>query len=45
VAEDFADQTLITYPIDRARSDVFSMLLSPARQTSCTSPNPRSAIR
>jgi len=31
VAEDFADQTLITYPIDRARSDVFSMLLSPAR--------------
>lgn len=31
VAEDFADQTLITYPIDRARSDVFSLLLSPAR--------------
>ena len=31
VAEDFVDQTLITYPIDRARSDVFSMLLSPAR--------------
>ena len=31
VAEDFADQTLITYPIDRARSDVFSMLLTPAR--------------
>ncbi len=31
VAQDFADQTLITYPIDRARSDVFSMLLTPAR--------------
>ena len=31
VAEDFIDQTLITYPIDRARSDVFSMLLTPAR--------------
>lgn len=31
VAEDFADQTLITYPIDRARSDVFSLLLTPAR--------------
>lgn len=31
VAEDFADQTLITYPIDRARSDVFSLVLSPAR--------------
>ncbi|WP_374271644.1 LysR family transcriptional regulator [Paenirhodobacter enshiensis] len=30
VAEDFLDQTLITYPIDRARSDVFSMLLTPA---------------
>lgn len=30
VAEDFADQTLITYPVDRARSDVFSMLLTPA---------------
>ncbi|KFE36105.1 LysR family transcriptional regulator [Thioclava atlantica] len=30
-AEDFADQTLITYPIDRGRSDVFSMLLTPAR--------------
>ena len=31
LAEDFADQTLITYPVDRARSDVFSMLLTPAR--------------
>lgn len=31
VAEDFADQTLITYPIDRARSDVFTQLLTPAR--------------
>ncbi|SOC16330.1 LysR family transcriptional regulator [Rhodobacter maris] len=31
MAEDFADQTLITYPIDRARSDVFSLLLTPAR--------------
>ncbi|RWR49889.1 LysR family transcriptional regulator [Sinirhodobacter ferrireducens] len=30
-AEDFADQTLITYPIDRTRSDVFSLLLGPAR--------------
>lgn len=30
-AEDFCDQTLITYPIDRARSDVFSLLLTPAR--------------
>ncbi|PYF11166.1 LysR family transcriptional regulator [Rhodobacter viridis] len=31
VAEDFADQTLLTYPIDRARSDVFSLLLAPAK--------------
>ena len=31
VAEDFADQTLITSPIDRARSDVFSLMLTPAR--------------
>ena len=31
VAEDFADQTLITYPVDRARSDVFTQLLTPAR--------------
>ncbi|MFT3689745.1 LysR family transcriptional regulator [Paenirhodobacter sp.] len=30
-AADFLDQTLITYPIDRARSDVFSMVLTPAR--------------
>ncbi len=30
-AEDFADQTLITYPVDRARSDVFTQLLTPAR--------------
>ena len=31
VAEDFADQTLITYPVDRARIDIFSQLLTPAR--------------
>ena len=30
-ARDFADQTLLTYPIDRARSDVFSLLLTPAK--------------
>ncbi|TQS71796.1 LysR family transcriptional regulator [Rhodobacteraceae bacterium] len=30
-ASDFADQTLITYPVDRARSDIFSGLLTPAR--------------
>ncbi|EAR50083.1 transcriptional regulator MetR [Oceanicola granulosus HTCC2516] len=30
-AEDFRDQTLITYPVDRARLDVFSQLLTPAR--------------
>ncbi|PTQ72700.1 LysR family transcriptional regulator [Celeribacter persicus] len=30
VAEDFADQTLITYPMDRARLDVFKDLLTPA---------------
>lgn len=29
-AEDFADQHLITYPVDRARLDVFSQLLFPA---------------
>lgn len=29
-AADFVDQTLITYPIDRARSDVFSLVLTPA---------------
>lgn len=30
-AEDFRGQTLITYPVDRARLDVFSQLLIPAR--------------
>jgi LysR family transcriptional regulator for metE and metH len=30
-AEDFRDQTLITYPVDRARTDIFSELLGPAR--------------
>lgn len=30
-AEDFRDQTLITYPVDRARLDVFSQLLLPAK--------------
>jgi DNA-binding transcriptional LysR family regulator len=30
-AEDFRDQTLITYPVDRARLDVFTELLTPAR--------------
>ncbi|KIT16385.1 HTH-type transcriptional regulator GltC [Jannaschia aquimarina] len=29
-AEDFRDQTLITYPVDRPRLDVFSQLLMPA---------------
>ena len=29
-AADFADQTLITYPVERARLDVFSQLLTPA---------------
>lgn len=29
-AEDFADQTLITYPVDRPRLDVFSQVLFPA---------------
>jgi LysR family transcriptional regulator for metE and metH len=29
-AEDFADQALITYPVERARLDVFSQLLFPA---------------
>jgi LysR family transcriptional regulator for metE and metH len=29
-AEDFADQTLITYPVERSRLDVFSQLLIPA---------------
>jgi LysR family transcriptional regulator, regulator for metE and metH len=31
VAEDFRDQTLITYPVDRTRLDVFSQLLIPAK--------------
>ncbi|MBS1300782.1 LysR family transcriptional regulator [Loktanella sp. SALINAS62] len=30
-AADFADQTLITYPVDRHRLDVFSALLTPAK--------------
>ena len=30
-AEDFRDETLITYPVDRARLDVFSELLTPAK--------------
>lgn len=30
-AEDLRDQVLITYPVDRARLDVFSTLLTPAR--------------
>ncbi len=29
--EDFRDETLITYPVDRARLDVFSQLLTPAK--------------
>jgi LysR family transcriptional regulator for metE and metH len=31
VAEDFEDQTLLTYPVARTRLDVFTELLSPAR--------------
>lgn len=31
VAEDFRDQVLITYPVDRTRLDIFSTLLTPAR--------------
>jgi len=31
VAEDFRDQTLISYPVDRARLDVFTELLIPAK--------------
>ena len=31
VAEDFRDQTLITYPVEKPRLDVFSQLLIPAR--------------
>ncbi len=30
-AEDFRDQTLIAYPVDKSRLDVFSQLLIPAR--------------
>ncbi|WP_375281607.1 LysR family transcriptional regulator [Pseudooctadecabacter sp.] len=30
-AEDFRDETLITYPVDQARLDVFSQLLMPAK--------------
>lgn len=30
-AEDFRDQLLITYPVERSRLDVFSQLLTPAR--------------
>jgi LysR family transcriptional regulator, regulator for metE and metH len=30
-AADFRDETLITYPVDRARLDVFSELLTPAK--------------
>ena len=30
-AQDFRDQMLITYPVDRARLDVFSQLLMPAK--------------
>lgn len=30
-AEDFRNETLITYPVDRARLDVFSQLLIPAK--------------
>ena len=30
-AEDFRDETLITYPVERARLDVFSQLLTPAK--------------
>ncbi|MEM8591468.1 MAG: LysR substrate-binding domain-containing protein [Pseudomonadota bacterium] len=31
IAEDFRDELLITYPVDRARLDVFSQLLMPAK--------------
>ena len=31
VAEDFRDELLITYPVDRVRLDVFSQLLMPAK--------------
>ena len=32
-ATDFRDQTLITYPVERDRLDVFSQLLNPAKMT------------
>lgn len=31
VAEDFRDETLITYPVDRSRLDAFTELLTPAK--------------
>jgi len=31
VAEDFRDETLITYPVERSRLDIFSQLLTPAK--------------
>ena len=31
IAEDFRDETLITYPVDRSRLDVFTELLLPAK--------------
>lgn len=31
IAEDFRDEMLITYPVERSRLDVFSQLLSPAK--------------
>ena len=31
VAEDFRDELLITYPVDRARLDIFTELLTPAK--------------
>ena len=30
-AEDFRDEVLIAYPVDRSRLDVFQMLLMPAK--------------
>ena len=31
MAADFSDQTLICYPVDKARLDVFTQLLTPAK--------------
>jgi LysR family transcriptional regulator for metE and metH len=31
VAEDFREQTLLTYPVDRSRLDIFANLLTPAK--------------